>query len=402
MKIQMSPLGDENGLAVLSFGFRPFFFGASLFSGLAIAIWVPFYFGEITLPTAFAPVDWHIHEMLFGFLPAVIGGFLLTAIPNWTGRAPVKGRLLLLMTVVWLIGRIAMACSANIGWFPAMLIDVSFLLLTAIVAGYEVLVAKNTRNVKVVVLVLALFACNVAFHLEAHAHGAADISMRAGIAVIVVLLAVIAGRIVPAFTRIWLMRAPQGRMPIPFSRFDAAAVGVAAVALLAWVVRPEGAITGGLCLFAGLFHLARLARWAGYRTWPNRLLVILHIGYAFVPLGFLLAGAAAFGEIGRSAAIHSWMAGAAGIMTLAVMSRASLGHSGRPLAATGLTQAVYAFAVAAALVRIGAVLFPEWNSGLIHLAAALWFVAFFGFALIYAPVFLTVSLPPQASMPRKH
>lgn len=406
MKIEMSSLRNAQGFAFLSYGFRPFFFGGAIYAGLAVAIWIPVYFGEVTLHTTFAPLDWHIHEMLFGFLPAVIAGFLLTAIPNWTGRPPVRGNLLLLMVVVWVLGRVAVACSGEVGWRAAMLADASFLLLAGAVAAREVLAARNFRNMRVVALVLLLFACNIAFHVEAHVHGAADYSMRAGVAVIIILVSVIAGRIVPAFTRIWLMRQPYGAMPVPFSRFDGIAVLLGALALAAWVVRPEGMLTGGLCLIAGLFHVARLVRWAGYRTFANRILVILHIGYAFVPLGFLLAAASALEFVSVSAAIHAWMVGGAGIMTLAVMSRASLGHSGRPLVASAATQVVYALVIAAALARIAAVLVPAWGNGLIYVAAACWILSFLGFALSYAPAFLAIRLdergPPQASMPIRH
>lgn len=406
MKIEMSLLRNAQGFAFLSYGFRPFFLAGAIYSGLAVAIWIPVYFGEVTLHTAFAPLDWHIHEMLFGFLPAVIAGFLLTAIPNWTGRPPVRGNLLLLMVVVWVLGRVAVACSGEVGWRTAMLVDVSFLLLAGAVAAREVLAARNFRNMRVVALVLLLFACNIAFHVEAHVQGAADYSVRAGVAVIVLLVSVIAGRIVPAFTRIWLMRRPQGAMPVPFSRFDGIAVLLGALALAAWVIRPEGMLTGGLCLIAGLFHVARLVRWAGYRTFANRILVILHIGYAFVPLGFLLAAVSALGFVSVSAAIHAWMVGGAGIMTLAVMSRASLGHSGRPLVASAATQVVYALVIAAALARIAAALVPAWSNGLIYVAAACWILSFLGFGLSYAPAFLAVRLdergPPQASMPSRH
>ncbi|MBE0703695.1 MAG: NnrS family protein, partial [Afipia sp.] len=138
MKIEMSLLRNAQGFAFLSYGFRPFFLAGAIYSGLAVAIWIPVYFGEVTLHTAFAPLDWHIHEMLFGFLPAVIAGFLLTAIPNWTGRPPVRGNLLLLMVVVWVLGRVAVACSGEVGWRAAMLVDVSFLLLAGAVAAREV------------------------------------------------------------------------------------------------------------------------------------------------------------------------------------------------------------------------------------------------------------------------
>ena len=163
---------------------------------------------------------------------------------------------------------------------------------------------------------------------------AADVAIRAGIAVVVLLIALIGGRIVPSFTRNWLVRENPGRLPVPFGRFDTLVVAIGAVALAAWVVRPDSRITGAALALAGLLHLVRLARWAGDRTARERLLLILHVGYFFVPLGFLLNAAAAFAYVPASAGVHAWMVGAAGIMTLAVMSRATLGHTGQQLTAS--------------------------------------------------------------------
>ncbi len=231
-----------------------------------------------------------------------------------------------------------------------------------------------------------LLAGNIAFHLEAHFAGAADIAIRAGIAVVVLLIALIGGRIVPSFTRNWLVRENPGRLPVPFGRFDTLVVAIGAVALAAWVVRPDSRITGAALALAGLLHLVRLARWAGDRTARERLLLILHVGYFFVPLGFLLNAAAAFAYVPASAGVHAWMVGAAGIMTLAVMSRATLGHTGQQLTASWVTQAIYAAIIVAALARICAVLEPGYSDPLLHVAGFSWAIAFIGFAIAYAPL----------------
>ncbi len=297
-----------DGPPLFSYGFRPFFLLGSIYAGLAILVWLPVFYGEITLSSAFAPRDWHVHEMLFGYLPAVITGFLFTAIPNWTGRLPIQGKPLMGLVAVWLAGRVCVTFSAHTGWLVAMLVDAGFLLLVAAAAAREILAGRNWRNMNVVILLLLLLAGNIAFHLEAHFHGAADIAIRIGIAVVVLLISLIGGRIVPSFTRNWLVRENPGRLPVPFGRFDIVVVAVGALALSAWVVSPIGDLTGSALALAGLLHLVRLGRWAGDRTGRERLLLILHVGYAFVPLGFLLNAASAFGR-GSTGRRHSRLDG---------------------------------------------------------------------------------------------
>jgi uncharacterized protein involved in response to NO len=375
-----------DGPMLFANGFRPFFLLGAIYAGVAILVWLPAFYGEITLTSAFAPRDWHVHEMLYGYLPAVITGFLFTAIPNWTGRLPIRGAPLMALVAVWIAGRLGVTFSAATGWLPAMLIDTSFLLLVALAAAREIVAGRNWRNLAVVMLVLLLLAGNVAFHLEAHVQGNADIAIRAGIAVVVLLISLIGGRIIPSFTRNWLVRENTGRLPVPFGRFDTLVVAFSAVALAAWVVSPDSRLTGAGLALAGLLHLVRLGRWAGDRTLRERLLLILHVGYFFVPLGFFLNAAAAFEFVPASAGVHAWMVGAAGIMTLAVMSRATLGHTGQQLSASWVTQAIYAAIVVAALARICAVLEPAHSDLLLHVAAFAWAAAFIGFALAYAPL----------------
>jgi uncharacterized protein involved in response to NO len=374
-----------DGPALFSYGFRPFFLLGSIYAALAILVWLPVFMGELRLVSAFIPRDWHVHEMLFGFLPAVITGFLFTAIPNWTGRLPLRGRPLMFLVALWIAGRVCVTFSAQIGWLAAMLVDCSFLLLIAAAAAREIIAGKKRNNLSVVLLILVLLAGNVTFHLEAHFKGAAEISIRVGIAVVVLLISLIGGRIIPSFTRNWLVKENPGRLPVPFARFDMLSVAAGAIALVCWIVSPAAMWTGSVLAIAGVLHLIRLARWAGYRTGRERLLLILHIGYAFVPIGFLLNACSAFGIVPAGAGIHAWMAGAAGIMTLAVMSRASLGHTGQQLTASIATQAVYASIIVAVVARICAVLEPAHSAPLLHVAAFGWAAAFLGFALSYGP-----------------
>ena len=202
------------------------------------------------------------------------------------------------------------------------------------------------------------------------------------------LISLIGGRLIPSFSRNWLVRENPGRLPVPFARFDMLCVSVGAIALVVWIIWPTGRGTGDALAIAGVMHLVRLGRWAGDRTVRDRLLLILHIGYAFVPLGFLLNACSAFGIVAPGAGVHAWMAGAAGVMTLAVMSRAWLAHTGQQLIASAATQGIYAAIVVAALARICAVIEPVHSVSLLHVAAFAWAAAFLGFALCYGPTLI--------------
>lgn len=390
-------LRTYEGPALLSYGFRPFFLLAALQAGLTILVWLPFVTGHLAIPTAFSPVDWHIHEMLFGYQAAAVGGFLLTAIPNWTGRLPVQGMPLLVLVLAWLAGRVAVSASALIGWRLALAIDSLFLILLAAAAAREIAAGRNWRNLKVVVLVALLLTANLAFHLEAGLTGSTDFARRFAIAVVLLLVMLIAGRIVPSFTRNWLAQRGEGRLPVPFGRYDKAVLAVSAATISLWVALPDTPASGlALALTAGL-HLVRLARWAGDRSWRNPLLVILHVGYLFVPVGFALAAAASFGLIAPAAGNHAWTAGAFGTMTLAVMSRASLGHTGRPLAATAATQLCYGLVIIGTVARICSAL-GHGPAALLHVAGLSWSLAFLVFAAAYWRVLTGARLAPKAAL----
>ncbi|HEV2628367.1 MAG TPA: NnrS family protein [Pseudolabrys sp.] len=376
---------DYAGPALFAYGFRPFFLAAGLWAAFGILLWLPQYLGLMTLPTAFGPLDWHIHEMLYGYVAASVAGFLLTAIPNWTGRLPVSGWPLAGLVALWLAGRIAILCSAKIGGLAAAVIDVSFLVTLAAVAAREILAGKNWRNLRVLIVLGVLIAGNVVFHAEVLLKGSADYGIRIAIGAAILLISLIGGRIVPSFTNNWLTRNNPGRLPVPFSRYDVATMGLSALALVLWIAAPAHVVTGGVLIAAGVLQSGRLARWAGDRALADRLVLVLHVGYAFVPLGFLLLGIAALtGDVPPSAGIHAWMAGAVGLMTLAVMTRATLGHTGQKLEAGPATQAIYACVLIGALLRVIAAV--SGSLPLIEIGGILWVAGFAGYALVYAPL----------------
>lgn len=381
-------LKPYDGPALFSYGFRPYFLAGAIFGALAIAAWLPQYEGAILPPGVLAPVAWHTHEMLFGFAPAVITGFLLTAVPNWTGRLPLQGRPLILLFLVWLAGRVAVAASAWLGWAATMAVDSAYLLLLAAVVGREIVAGKNWRNLKVFVILSLLFLINVAFHMEAHLTGAAAYAQRGAIATTLLLVVLIGGRVTPSFTRNWLARENPGPLPTAGGKVDNAFVAIAAAAAALWVVFPQGVWSAALLTLAGCAQVVRLARWYGWRARRDALVLVLHVFYAFIPLGFFFNALAAWRPdlAASSAGVHAWTVGAIGGMILAVMTRASLGHTGRALRATPATVGVYVALGVAAVARIAAAMTTDWSFPLLHLAAGAWVVAFAGFAISYGPL----------------
>lgn len=374
-----------------SLGFRPFFLGAALWAVLVMALWLAQMFDVLTLPLRFDPVSWHAHAFLFGYLSAVIAGFLLTAVPNWTGRAALSGLPLFLLVLLWVLGRLAVLTAL---WWPAALVatlDLAFLTAMLFWLLREIIAGKNWRNLIVVAMLLAFLGGNAVFHLEAAGGGyaAQGIGLRIGISAAVMMVAVIGGRIVPAFTRNWLVKQGSDMLPAPvMAGFDKIALLVLLAAMISWLAAPQLVLSGGLLVVAGVLHLIRLARWAGRQAMAEPLVAILHLGYAFVPFGALAIGLGILGIGDGAAAQHLWMAGALGVMTLAVMTRASLGHSGRALISDPVTVLIYAAIVMSVLLRWVAGNWPE-QQGLLHgISGGAWIIAFGGFALSYGAMMI--------------
>ncbi len=385
MSTSAAQIRSFTGPALLSYGFRPFFLFGALWAAFAVVLWLPMLSGHLDLPSSLSPIEWHVHELIYGYVPAIVAGFLLTAVPNWTGRLPVVGTRLAILFCFWIAGRIAIFFSDWIGAGLAAAVDLSFLAMLGLVITREIVAGKSLHNLKVLAGVALLLIGNALFHLEAVAGIGDGHGTRLGIAAAILLIMLIGGRIIPSFTRNWLARLGPGRLPVNFGRFDVMVMFASAAALASWVIAAHPAATTGLALAAAVLNVARLGRWAGERTAAEPLVLILHVAYAFVPVGFFLLGLASHqpGIVAPSGALHAWTTGAIGVMTLAVMTRASLGHTGRPLTATHSILFVYIAAVAAALSRIAAA-FDVLREPMLYLAATAWILAFSGFVVIFA------------------
>lgn len=381
------------GPVLLTYGFRPFFLGAGLWAALAMVLWVSMMNGLVALPTAFDPVSWHAHEFLFGYLGAVAAGFLLTAVPNWTGRLPIVGWPLGGLFALWVLGRIAVALSAGMPPVLVAAADLAFPVALAAAVAREIVKGRNWRNLIVLAMLGVLILGNAVFHWEAArgAHAAQGMGLRLGLGAGLMMVAVVGGRVVPSFTRNWLTKRRSSALPAPpMQRFDKLALLVLALALLLWAARPFATVTGLALLLAAGLHIRRLARWTGHRTAAEPLVLVLHAGYAMLPLGALAVGASILwpGALGTAAAQHLWMAGALGLMPLAVMTRATLGHTGHALAADAGTTLIYLMLGVAVVARVLAGLMPGLAPTLHTVSGLAWIAAFGGFSGLYGRLLL--------------
>ena len=368
-------------------GFRPFFFGGAAWALIALALWICSLTGQISLPTALEPLAWHRHEMLFGFVGAVICGFLLTAVPNWTGRLPIAGWPLAGLFALWAAARLALFFSSVTGLWLASILDVGVFLTLGLVAAREVLEANN-RNLPVVGMILLYGLADATDYLAST--GAIpwpDIGWQMAISIVVLLISLIGGRIIPSFTRNWMAkRGMKEGLPTQPGRFDLFVIGATAVALLFWLAGPPSTVTGSVLIVAAILQAIRWIRWSGCRTFADPLVLILHVGYLWVPVGLVLLGTSLAGLAPRSAAIHALTAGAMATMILAVMTRASLGHTARELRANAATVVMYILVTAGAVLRVAASLrLIDYNMG-IDAAGIAWGGAFLLFMIAYAPV----------------
>lgn len=375
--------------AFLTQGFRPFFLAAALWSAAALALWILMLATGAAAPSRFEPLAWHIHEMLFGFVMAAIAGFLLTAIPNWTQRLPVSGFPLALLAGLWLLGRVACLVSALFPAWLAAAADLAFPAALLGVVAREIIAGGNRRNLPMVAPVAVLGLADLLMHLEAGGVAVpAGLGWRLGLAAVIVLISVVGGRIVPSFTRNWLAKRPEAALPASPGPVDRAALGLLHAGLFGWAFLPSFPPVGVILLAAAALNFWRLLRWRGGATAAEPLLLVLHAGYAWLALGAGLLGLALLDAVPQSAAIHALTAGAVGTMILAVMTRATRGHTGRPLSADRATSAIYILVSLAAIARVAAVFAASWTMPLLIVSAGLWVAAFGGFALVYGPMLL--------------
>jgi uncharacterized protein involved in response to NO len=368
-------------------GFRPFFFAGAAWALIAVTLWICSLTGEITIPAALEALAWHRHEMLFGFVGAVIAGFLLTAVPNWTGRLPIAGWPLAGLFSLWAAARLAVLFSGTVSLWLAGLLDVGFFIVLGLLAAREVLEANN-RNLPIVGMILLFGLADALDYLgNTNVIPWQDLGWQLAISLVVLLISLIGGRIIPSFTRNWMVKQGMTKgLPTQASRFDLFVIGATAVAMLFWLTGPPETVTGLVLIAAAALQAVRLLRWSGYRTFADPLVLILHVGYLWIPVGVALLGFSLMDLVPRSAAIHSLTAGAMATMILAVMTRASLGHTARELKASPLTVLVYLLVTAGALVRVAASLrLIDYQMG-VDIAGLAWGGAFLLFLVAYAPV----------------
>lgn len=383
--------------AFFSYGFRPFFLGAAVWAATAMALWLTWIAvhaagGALTwMKIANAPHVWHAHEMVYGFAVAAVAGFLLTAVPNWTGALPLSGRPLALLFFCWLAGRLAMAVSALLPYSLVALADLAFLPLLGGFAARQLMVKPQRKNMVFLAMLAVLTVANVAYHLIEAGLVTADplAPVRIALLTLVMMVVVIGGRIVPSFTHNWLhLQAVPGAMPRRDARLDQLSVASVAGLVLVSALPLADVWPGAMALVAGLANVARLAGWRGLATWRSPIVVVLHVGYAWIVVGLLLLAAAKLGgAVSMASAMHALGTGGVGTMILAVMSRAALGHTGRPLAVHPSIAAAYALVSLAALLRaFGPLLAPAAYDALMLAAGLAWVAAFAVFATVYLPV----------------
>jgi uncharacterized protein involved in response to NO len=395
------PSDDEPGFPryggppFLSYGFRPFFLGAALFAGVAIPVWVAVVAGLSDSGFLYHPREWHVHEMLFGFLPAVMTGFLLTAMPNWTGRAPLRGVPLLSLWVLWLAGRLLIAMP----WpdrLVAAVVDGTFLLVLAVLVWREIVAGGSWTQTPIAGVIALYAAANISFHASALRGAPTDFSERSAVALVMLLLTMIGGRVTPNFTREFLVQNGMAERVAPFSRLDGLSMVLALASAVTWILQPEGVAAAGMWLVTGLVNVIRLSRWRGWMAWREPLVWILHVGYGWLVLSFLALGTALLGiGLPMPNAVHVLTTGAVGTMTLAVMTRASLGHTGRRRHADSMTVLIYALANLGGILRV---LTPTPDAPtpltnlLLSLAALSWSGAYVLYATVYGRYLLRPSL----------
>lgn len=372
---------DASSFSLFDLGFRCFFFGATLAALLLMPAWLFVLQGGATTPY-FSSVAWHAHEMIFGYTGAVIAGFLLTAVGNWTKSVVASPRALLLLSLLWLSGRL---CPLVPGLPPIVVFacDLAFLPVLTFVLGRPLGASKNQRNYFLVLLLLVLEFANLLYHLEVWG---APVSSGAGrdlaLRMVALLILVIGGRVFPMFTR--NATGNQRIKNVPW--LDRLSIGLVVLTTAAEGFSLPRSLVGGLWMLAGVSNIVRMFTW-GTLSAKAPLLWVLHLGYFFVALSFVLEGCFQYGLVPQATALHCFTAGGVGLLTLGMMARVSLGHSGRMLVAPNSVAWAFVLLTAAALVRfLTPLLAPAFLSLSWTVSGILWTLAYLLFLLFGWPI----------------
>lgn len=369
------------GWPVLRLGFRPFYLGAALLACLSVPLWIWLYLGQGGWEMPLAPLLWHAHEMLFGFASGVIVGFLLTAVKAWTGLPTPRGPWLGALFLLWLAARLA----ALAGPYPLYaVLDIVLLPAVAVALLRVLIAAKNKRNMPLISLLLLMTAANAVFHLSVM--GLVEVpalsALHAQLGLILLVVTVMAGRVVPMFTK----NATPGLVIPATPRLDWTVFGATAVAMLSWVLALPAAWVALASAVAAVLQAVRLWRWRPQVTLQRPILWILHLSYAWLPVGLALLALAQGGWVAPSLAVHALAVGVVGGLIIGMVTRTARGHTARPLQASAGEAVAYALVLLAALVRVFApVVAPAWYVLALQLTAALWALAFAIYLVIYTP-----------------
>ena len=369
---------------VLGYGFRPFFLLGALYSIISLLIWGGFYAGYVTPPLFMIdPVSWHAHEMIFGYTMAIVAGFLLTAVANWTDSAPVRGFHLLGLCLLWLAGRVAMNFDLGIPGVAVLVFEGAFILILAFSLSIPLFKTWNKRNFVFLVLLSILFACDIVFLVTKE-----RTSLYVAVMIIIALISLIGGRIIPAFTVDALQERGEEASETSQGKLDVLAILSLVLIILALVFsKQEEAILAGTAFLSAIIHVLRLRRYHTRRILDDPMVWILHVGYIWVILGLFLTGVSALGFLPFSIALHAFTAGAIGSMTIGMMCRVTLGHTGRDKIATDLTKLSFLLMQGAALMRVfGLIIAPDYSIEWIIGSATLWILCFALYILIYGPM----------------
>ncbi len=389
-----------------SYAFRPLFLLATVYAIVVVPLWVGAWLGYLPFPGMLgAPSWWHAHEMIFGFAGAAVGGFALTAVATWTNRPPVSGAPLLVLSALWLIARILLSLPSPSLLAPAIIADLGYGGLLFALMSREVITARNERNYKVLLILGLLVVSNAFFFVGVtRSAGWSMTALHSGLWLIVLLINLIGGRIIPAFTRNWLKRRAADQMyqpmnlPPMFDRFDLISSGLLVGFAIFQLVDAPARWTAVLGLLTSVLLFIRLARWHGIRGGEEPLVWVLHIAYLWLPVGVLLLSFAEVDLLPQTSGIHALTSGAVTTMILAVASRAALGHTGRPLESHPLLTAAYVLITVAAICRVAATFGPAARV-LLATSAAAWCLGFICFAWRYAPILTQPTVQRQASLP---
>ncbi|HSI58319.1 MAG TPA: NnrS family protein [Ideonella sp.] len=375
-----APTPAPSGWPLLRLGFRPFYLGAAVSAVLLMLLWQGMLSGVLLPATGLSPVLWHAHEMLFGFVIAVIVGFLFTAGQLWTGLPTPRGAQLGALALLWAAARFA----ALLAPYPVFFfLDVLFLPLVAATFVDLLVRSGNRRNAGVGALLVLLALANLVFHLGASGALALDPlrALYAALAGVLVLESLIGGRVIPAFTRSVTPGAVLRESPA----LDRAAIAAMALGLALWVAGVAAGASAALLALAALLHAVRLAGWSPWLSRRRPVLWILHASYAWIPLGLALLAAAQAGVLPASAGVHALAVGATGGLIIGMLTRTARGHTGRPVQASRVEVAAYGLVMAAAALRVGATLFPKAYMALLGAAGLAWTLAFALYLLRFAP-----------------